>query len=293
MNYISEEKKKMIKKYHAKYILSGFLVVLIFGIIIILSIILFSKDMYIIVAIMMVITLIASAFIGSILDKQKDKFLAKNGITRSEYFNIINEKNEILNKFSDSQLNLNGFNPNYKVGKILEFDDLARKVAVYDVTLFSRYVKRIVKYEDIIEVSVIEDNETILTSGLGKSVVGAALFGGPGMVAGAIIGKKNKPYCDKLAIKITLNSNEPCMIITIIETRVNTHSMIYENACKLVEEAVSKFKVAMHNNKSVEKENPLSENQIPDLIKKYKKLNEEGVISDEEFSEKKKQLLNL
>lgn len=54
---------------------------------------------------------------------------------------------------------------------------------------------KIYKYSDIVDYELLEDGESITKGGLGRAVVGGALFGGVGAVVGGVTGHKKKYSC--------------------------------------------------------------------------------------------------
>lgn len=278
----------------------------------------FNLEMFTIVEISIVlftVLIIIIIFISYfMIEYGTKKFLKKNGIKKEEYDSIIsknyyknkkNSSNYIINKkkvnsgknkFS-SKNSIAGFTPRYKIGTYFGFDDKSRKFAIYTGGMFS-YIKRIVNYDNLLDVDIIQDNESLIKGGLASSLVGGMLFGGAGLIAGAVVGKKNKMYCEKLSIKITINSStSPCEIIDLISVKVKMDSSIYNTMSQIAEEAISKFKVILINNDQAKANNQIEkkydEKEIPGLIKQYKDLLDQGLITDEEYYRKKEQLLDL
>lgn len=132
--------------------------------------------------------------------------------------------------------------------------------------------------------------------GLGKAAVGGALFGGVGAVVGGSTGsKKTKQVCEKLNIKITLkNMNNPIQYIHLINSPTKKDSMIYKSIYSTAQECLASLQVMCD---SVQANAPVESNvsglsQADELLK-FKQLLDSGVITQEEFDAKKKQLLGL
>ncbi|MGL5382104.1 MAG: SHOCT domain-containing protein [Culicoidibacterales bacterium] len=158
------------------------------------------------------------------------------------------------------------------------------------------------------------DNNTVLSSGgFGSAVVGGAVFGGAGAVTGAIIGKKNKNM-SHLKIKLFLNDiDNPVIYISISDKPVAKNSSAYDKQLKIADIIISTFDIlfAKINNdqlsnlhqESVTSINNLEEsiklNEIEkfdndvEVLKKFKFLLDEGIITQEEFDIKKRQILKI
>ena len=140
-----------------------------------------------------------------------------------------------------------------------------------------------------------EDGNTITKGGFGKAIIGGAVFGLAGAIAGGT-SKKSKQVCTKLEIKITTkNIDDPVIYLNLINTEFKKDGLIYKTASKSVQNILSKFQIIVNQ---LEKEKGVSvENNsnisAADEIKKFKELLDSGVISQEEFDVKKKQLLGL
>lgn len=296
MSYSYKEKEKMVLEYNKKKrganIIFMMIMVAVFTVI---AGICFGMDMNVIGGIIFAIDIIFLITYSIIIECNTNKYLKENGITKEEFKEILlnnlpgnqNTKTRITDKDC-----LPGFTPNYKIGSFLSFDDNSRKFAIYTGGLFSS-ISKIVNYDDLIDVNIIQDNESLITGGLASSLVGGVMLGGAGLIAGAVIGKKNKIYCENLSIKLTINNNSsPCEIIELIPIKVKTDSSIYKEMCQIAEEAISKFKVILTQNS---KGSAIYDNEkdIPNLIKQYKELYDQGLITEEEYNEKKKRLLHL
>ena len=101
-----------------------------------------------------------------------------------------------------------------------------------------------------------------------------------------------------LKIKITVKeSKEPAVYINLIGGEFKKSGIIYEVAFDNAQKILSFLQIICDDNKNATKSNDNSnntlENDIPAQIKKYKELLDSGAITQEEYDEKKKQLLGL
>lgn len=153
---------------------------------------------------------------------------------------------------------------------------------------------RVINVSDILSYEIIEDGNTVTSGGLGKAIATDLLIN---PVAGVLVGvtskKKNKGICTKLEIKITLNDiSNPCVYVQYIKKETKKNSLIYANKFEECQKDLSFLEILVNKNdvsniKNIEKEDET------DAIRKYKKLFDDGIISEHEFNLKKKELLNL
>nr|DAH90298.1 MAG TPA: protein of unknown function (DUF4428) [Caudoviricetes sp.] len=102
----------------------------------------------------------------------------------------------------------------------------------------------IFQFSDFVDYDYMEDGKTIQKSGAGAAVAGGLLFGGIGMVAGALAGRKNKEVIKKLSIILHVK-NEWCHTIELPiitnETKkgsftYNLSKTVFENLSKVLDE---------------------------------------------------------
>lgn len=156
------------------------------------------------------------------------------------------------------------------------------------------------KYEDILDFELIQDGKMIINKGgLGRAAIGGLLFGGSGAIVGTLTGsRKQTETCTELRVKITLNSLEnPTVFIDFIkETSVKKGNILYRQLANAAETVMSLLQV-ITNEAAFNAPTSFQENSAPvssaDEIRKYKGLLDDGIISQEEFEAKKRQLLDL
>ena len=185
---------------------------------------------------------------------------------------------------------MNNFNITKSVGQYLYVDENSKKIGIALKPNGSKEFE-VFNYSDVLSYDIIEDGNTLATGGLGKAIVGKAIFGVAGAIAGGT-SKKLKSTCNKLQIKININNmNNPVMYISLVEGfNVKKDSFIYKSASTFAQNIVSILEIICHENANNSSNNSLSP---ADEIKKYKELLDSGAITQEEFDAKKKQLLGL
>lgn len=186
------------------------------------------------------------------------------------------------------------FTPTYQVGKYIWFDD-KHKWFLFPQGTFSAKIDNcyVFKYDEIVDFEVLEDGTSVTKGGLGKALVGGAIFGLAGAIAGAT-SKKTKEICNKLEVKITTrNQDRPVVYLNLINTEFNKNGILYKQIFKCVQDILSKFQIIIdeiEQDKKIIKET--SSNSVADEIKKFKELLDMGAITQEEYDEKKKELLS-
>lgn len=157
--------------------------------------------------------------------------------------------------------------------------------------LDSNYSNVIFNLSSIQSYEIIENNDIVTSGGLGRAVVGAITFGGAGAVVGALTGRKQNSVVDNLKIKILLNSLEfPALYIELINKPIKKENPEYGYMVQVADTIISSLNTVINTSES-NNENPLSSNI--EHIREFKKLLDEGILTQEEFDTKKKELLGL
>lgn len=157
----------------------------------------------------------------------------------------------------------NNFEITKEFGNIIWIDD-SRKLWTIPEGFFTKKINpnRIYKYKDIKSVEIFEDSYTS---------------------KGGIFVEE---MCTTLSIRIKLNNNN-IIENKIINSKTKKSSFLYKTALEILTEIKNYFDEVLESNS---KKNV---NDVPGEILKYKKLLDEGIITQKEFELKKKQLLGL
>lgn len=104
-------------------------------------------------------------------------------------------------------------------------------------------------FSDLINYDLLEDDSVVTSGGIGQALVGGALFGAAGAIAGGITAtRKSKKKIESLIIKITLNNFScPCLMLPLITKSTKTNSKEYSNAFNLAHQILSALDVITHN----------------------------------------------
>lgn len=160
-----------------------------------------------------------------------------------------------------------------------------------------------VPFELIKGYEVEENGETKVASGAKAAAIGTVLFGSAGMVAGAIIGNgKEQEFADNLNLAIMLKG-KTTIRVKLLSKRIKKNSAKYQQAVDSIELIVTRLNPIIREN--ISEEEVVSENicekkqtentrqSTVDDIREFKALLDEGIITTEEFDQKKKELLGL
>lgn len=203
-------------------------------------------------------------------------------------------KQRIMDRIKENRPNIElsiNFKPTKKIENYIWIDEDKKEWLIPSNDVYPI----VMKYEDIISVDVIQNDESITKGGLGAAIVGGALFGQTGAIAGSLVGGKiTKEILNCLAIKITTrNKKNPIVYIFLLkenEGKVKANTTRYNYLQLKLEQILSVLDIMCDEIKNNSSSNDISN---ADEIIKYKKLLDDSIITQEEFEAKKKQLLGV
>ncbi len=189
------------------------------------------------------------------------------------------------------------FEATKKIDNYIYFDDINKKIAIPQKGLLGSISDlKIYNYSDIIDYELLEDGNTLEKGGVGRAIVGGALFGRDAAIIGSVTGHKHISTCAKLQIKITTNDmKDPTAYVNFIESETKKDGIIYKQAYSFAQEALSILNIIgqSNNQEKTATSEPKNTSSTADEILKFKQLLDSGIISQEEFDIKKKQLLGI
>ncbi len=146
-------------------------------------------------------------------------------------------------------------------------------------------------YSDLIDFELCENGETVMKGGVGRAIVGGALFGAVGAVVGANT-RKSRQMVNSLYIRITTRT-VGMLRICFFMSPTPTDSFTYRVDKDLAEKIITQLEIISDSNKRDSGiNNDSSELSVADELLKLKQLMDMGVLTKEEFEEQKKKLLN-
>lgn len=153
-------------------------------------------------------------------------------------------------------------------------------------------------YDEIIDYELTEDGEQVAKGGIGSAVVGGVMFGGVGAIVGSNVGKKkSKTVIKDITLRVSLkNKYRQEIRIHFIPggMEVKSGSMSYNTYKYAADSAVSFFdNLCSKANETATTSTQTASMSSADEILKFKNLLDSGIITQEEFEAKKKELLGL
>ena len=105
------------------------------------------------------------------------------------------------------------------------------------------------EFDDLLSYELLEDDAVVTSGGVGQALIGGFAFGGAGMIAGGLTGKRvQKKRVESICIKVTINDFScPCVIIPIVTKPIKTNSKEYQNAFNEAHKILSVLDVISHN----------------------------------------------
>lgn len=184
------------------------------------------------------------------------------------------------------------FNPTKRISNFiwLDYDNKLFMVS----TKMNMKPKYLIKFCDLKGFSFFEDDrEVTKNGGVTRAIAGGLIFGGPGAIVGAMTGKsKDISYTKNMWISLEISDayeNQHSVIIPfIMMNKTKKNSLLYRELNTRVKEILIELENIIGN-----KDNSNKKNDEADEIRKFKLLLDEGIITQEEFNEKKKQILNM
>lgn len=206
---------------------------------------------------------------------------------------------------------MNNFTANQKVIGVNNLYTFAVDTNRREVAYIEENQERIVAYDDIISVEVIEDNTVVASKStmrtVGGAVVGGAIAGGAGAVVGGLSGNTNmKKIVKMVQVKLRLRDiANPTLFINCFDYKtmtggqeVKTGGMlwfIYEQGLKDAQSIADLISIIIDDvdRKQKTSQQINNSNSIADELAKLADLKNKGIITEEEFNIQKSKLLNL
>lgn len=224
-------------------------------------------------------------------DEFKDMPNFITSITKTTKSELLSYRKE---KENNQELN-NSFNVTKRIGTYVEFDQKRKQFRIMPAIGFTKSIPKVYNCDDIIEYELLEDGISVTSGGLGRAAAGGILFGGVGAIVGGVTGKKKtRSEIENFKIKLTLNNfQSPTVYIELLnKKKIKTNSNKYKEMYEKAQEILSTLAVLQNN-----KEEPSSVNDdkqpTTDRIREYKALFDDGIITEDEFNAKKKELLEI
>lgn len=233
----------------------------------------------------------------------KKFFLTKSVVTNDSIAkNLKNMTKEecdwYLEQVHDLRMRIDNFSPTYRLKARVQFDDDTETLMLEEEDWTKT---QFIKYNQIVDFELLENGGSLAKGGVGRAVVGGMLFGSTGAIVGSTT-RKQKKLCESLCIKLTLKDfEEPSYYINFIEKPVDVGSEYYKDVVKKAQDMMSKLQliassmsapVQEDTGKNMDGNAEANADPIAE-IRGYKALYDEGILTEEEFQQKKKQILGI
>lgn len=205
----------------------------------------------------------------------------------------IDEVNKLL-KFNNASSNIKKNNAMKLLGKgVLAMYTLGASIAV-EMALKPGDV--IFRYDEIRDYDLLENDVSVESGGLGRAIAGDVIAGPVGGLLGSLTAKrKTRKSIDMMALQVsTTNFCFPSIMISYLTNETKTKSTRYTNALSQARNTIACLNLIFSQCDNSEPQQMQQSNSDPyEELKKAKELLDMGIISQEEFEIKKKQLLEL
>lgn len=159
---------------------------------------------------------------------------------------------------------------------------------------------KLYNFSDLISYEVYENGKSQVEGTAGTALIGGAFFGLGGLIVGSNVSRDIYEKCNQLKLIIRLNDiQNPQIVITYLEgANCDKSSATYKKIIENLQSVCSMLEYIM-NNKTLEqsaKGNTEETTALPsakEQLRELKAMLDEGLISQEDFELKKKQILNL
>lgn len=208
----------------------------------------------------------------------------------------------IVDDITSANVIISTFAPTSDIGPAAKFNDTTKQMilanhmfAYAGINSYKKFPEHysLFNYDQIVDFEILENGSSIASGGLGRAAIGGILFGGVGAVVGAST-RSFKGNCEELKIKVTVNNyKSPAFYIPLINSSTSKTSKEYKEKMKMAQDTLSKLQLitnmlsAPNNAKT-----PTADNKFEE-IRQYKRLLEDGIITEKDFEAKKAELLGL
>lgn len=150
-------------------------------------------------------------------------------------------------------------------------------------------------FQDLINYELSKDGKSVVSGNSSEAFLGGLLFGAVGAAVGASASKEVKETCSELFLSITVNDPEiPLLRLNLLPGGEKSTETERKYAFAITREITAQFAYIKANSYAQTEEPPAasSTDRYAELEQLFS-LKEKGIITEDEYSQKKKELLNL
>ncbi len=213
------------------------------------------------------------------------------------------KKNEELNEYkeflTDNKM-MNCQHISFKNIVRMDIDSKSKQLGIYS---YYNNVTVVLYFNEILDFEIFENGNSVVSSRTGSTVAGGLIFGGLGAIAGASGSRTINENVSTLELKIyTNNIDDSVFTLDFLEKSISKASNEYEEIREVINKMISFLKIAREDNRQKERkdnkkvvveniDNIKSKDSINSL-KELAELKEKGIITEAEFKESKRKILN-
>lgn len=209
-----------------------------------------------------------------------------------EYFAYLEENRQLLQIFRPTQEIATG-NGYFRLDENRRLWCQTLNKGLNHQALADRLGPLVYRCDEIVNYELQENGASVTTGGLGRAAIGGALFGGSGAIVGGVTAPRTtQTQVSSLTVAITLNNRyAKRMAVEMLSPgmKYKSGSAIYADYKTRAYQLIALLDVACLQ----PGETAVAPFSPADEILKYKGLLDDGIITQEEFEAKKRQLLNL
>ncbi len=163
-----------------------------------------------------------------------------------------------------------------------------------------KYSSKVYKFSDLINYEVYENGKSQVQGRAGSALIGGAFFGLGGLIIGSSMSRKINEKCNQLKLIIRLNDfNCPQIVITYVDNvDWDKNGWTYRNMKENLQSVCSMLEF-MLNEKTLEQSSTVKQEETSEQksqkeqLQELKKMLDDDLITQEDFEQKKKQILGL
>ena len=260
----------------------------------------YSSDTYATLVVASTVSVIISIYMILKLFKKDDQMAL---------IRIRREMIKELNNDSEIKIDRNIAGDDFVISKTVPFYSLIPSKLFVDnenkqfIYVSSIHHSKKYHFSDIIDYEIYENGHSQVKGRAGSALIGGAFFGLAGLVAGSSMSRKNYEICSHLELIIRINDiDEPQISITFID-RANWkkssskyQEMIshLQKICSMLEYMINSRTLEQYSN-AKEKTKPIvtETKSNKEQLQELKELLDDGLITEKDFEQKKKQILGL
>lgn len=289
-NMLSNEQTQMYAQKAKKKIILFSIIIAAFCVYAIVFSIIFMQKIF--VSIVYLLGLFADAFVSYKLLHKSDKELAifslKSEIKKSYHLEYISQ--ELPSVAKTISVNANNCST-------ILIDETKQKLIFQK----GRKISEAISFSAITGYDVYENGESKVSGTAGKALVGGVFFGLGGMIVGSSMGRKISNQCEQLKLIIHIsNLNCPQIVLSFVDKKCEKSSSAYrkkiENlqyVCSTLEYIINRKTLEESATQSQTKDISVEKASNKEKLQELKEMLDEGLITEEDYEQKKKQIIGL